>query len=233
MGFFFTTFYQPTANALFALMNLLQVNDLLIGILALVIIIRVLMLPLFVKSTRVQIRMKNIAGEIKKIQKNIKDKKKQAEETLKLYKKAGVNPFTPILLLLIQIPIFLSVFFVIRDIGEMKFIQTDVLYGFVNEITINFHSIIVNLTDPGGVIVAALVGITQFFVIHQSQKNNNMMEAKKQGAVLMIVFTALAVGVSLFFVAAIGIYWLFNNIASLLQEILVLNSVRAEENAAT
>ena len=60
-----------------------------------------------------------------------------------------------------------------------------------------------------------------------------MMEAKKQGAVLMIVFTALAVGVSLFFVAAIGIYWLFNNIASLLQEILVLNSVRAEENAAT
>ena len=230
MGFFFTIFYQPVANTLFALMNLLQVNDLLIGILALVVIIRVLMLPLFVKSTRVQIRMKNIAGDIKNIQKNTKDKKVQAEETIKLYKKAHVNPFAPILFLLIQIPIFLSVFFVIRDIGEMKLIQTDVLYGFVNEITLNFQSIVVNLTDSGGIVMALLVGITQFFVIYQSQKGNQM--DAKHGFTLLIVFTALAAGVSFFFIAAIGVYWLFNNILSLLQEVLFLNSVRAEENAA-
>ena len=112
----------------------------------------------------------------------------------------------------------------------MKLIQTDVLYGFVNEITLNFQSIVVNLTDSGGIVMALLVGITQFFVIYQSQKGNQM--DAKHGLTLLIVFTALAAGVSFFFIAAIGVYWLFNNILSLLQEVLFLNSVRAEENAA-
>ena len=230
MGFFFTIFYQPIANILFGLMQIIDVTSLALGILLLILLTKILLLPIAIKNTRFQVRVKTITEDLKKIRENTKDRKIQAEKTLDLYKKAGVNPFTPLLFLIIQIPIFISIFFVLRDVGNGTFSTIETLYTIVAQPVIDFHFLLFNLMDQGIFILALLVGITQTILMYFSQKNiTNATVSKTQQIVFIVVFPVLAAGVSFFFVAAVGIYWLFNNLISILQEIVVLHVVRLKE----
>lgn len=110
MGFFFTIFYQPVSNVLFGVMQVFNITSLALGVLLLILITKILLLPFAIKNTQFQVRVKTITEDLKKIRENIKDRKVQAEKTLALYRKSGVNPFTPLIFLIIQIPIFISIF---------------------------------------------------------------------------------------------------------------------------
>ena len=230
MGFFFTTFYQPIANVLFWVMDVLNNYNLAFGILLLVIIVKLVVLPLSVKNTKFQIRMKAITDDLKKIRDTIKDKKEQAEKTLALYKKAGINPFTPFLLLIIQIPIFIGVFFVVRDLGQGEFSYTDTLYSSIVHQPIDLQFLFLSLADKGGLFIALLVGITQYVLMHFSQKHLGTTVSKAQKIVFTVIFPIVAGLISFFFVAAVGVYWLFINLVSILQECVVLHTIRQKEN---
>ena len=229
MEFLFTLFYQPTANILFGLMDILQTQSLTIGILALVVAVKIVLLPLAVKNTRSQIKMKPILEKIKEIQKNVTEKKEQTEKILALYKENGVNPFTQILFLLVQIPIFITIFFVVKDIGEGEF-SADALYGFIHHTVADTSFFLINLTDSGGLTVVLLVGISQFILMYYSQKNMAAAVSRMQKIIFVAVFPVLAAAATPFFVNTVGIYWFFNNICSILQEVLILNTIRRREN---
>ena len=67
MGFFFTFFYQPVANILFFMMSLIGTDNLGVGILAMVIFIKMLLLPISVKNTHFQMRIQTITDDLKRI----------------------------------------------------------------------------------------------------------------------------------------------------------------------
>ena len=106
MGILFTIFYQPIANLLFVLMDLASTGSIVIGILLLVIVVKTLLLPTSIKNSKIQQKLSEISDELKDIKENVKDKKEQMEKTLAVYKQVGVNPFSPILFLLIQTSFF-------------------------------------------------------------------------------------------------------------------------------
>ena len=233
MDFLFTIFYQPIANLLFWLMELIQTQNIVLGILALVIVVKIALLYFSIKNTKFQIKMKTIADDLKNIRKTVKDKKEQAEKTLDLYKKAGINPFTPILLLLIQIPIFISIFFIVKNIGEGEFSYTETLYSSVQQIVPDFQLSLINITETGGIIAAVLVGVTQFALMYYSFKNIAMATTSKtQKIIFIVIFPILAGLVSYFFVMAVAVYWFFNNIVSIIQEVLILNTIRMQEDTS-
>lgn len=90
------------------------------------IVIKILVLPLYIKQTKSALAMSELQPEIKKLQDKYKgDPKKSQEEMMKLYKEKGANPLSSCLPMLIQWPIFIAlyyVFFNLTGINGIKFL---------------------------------------------------------------------------------------------------------------
>jgi YidC/Oxa1 family membrane protein insertase len=86
-----------------------------LSIIVLTVVIKVILLPLGVKQIKSMQAMQAIQPKVKELQKKYKgNKQKQQEETMKLYREAGVNPLGGCLPLLLQFPILISMYAVIR-----------------------------------------------------------------------------------------------------------------------
>jgi YidC/Oxa1 family membrane protein insertase len=82
-----------------------------LSIIGLTLVIRALLIPLFVKQIKASRNMQLIQPKVKELQKKYgHDRQKLAEETMKLYKDAGTNPFASCLPILLQMPIFFALF---------------------------------------------------------------------------------------------------------------------------
>jgi YidC/Oxa1 family membrane protein insertase len=97
-----------------------------LSIVGLVIVMRILLIPLFVKQIKASRGMQLIAPDMQKIQKKYKGKSDPASreamtrETMELYKKHGTNPFASCLPILAQSPIFFALFRVLFNLGNLS-----------------------------------------------------------------------------------------------------------------
>jgi YidC/Oxa1 family membrane protein insertase len=104
---FFSIFMDPASGWTWTL-----------SIVGLVIVIRIMLIPLFVKQIKSQRNLQLIQPKIKEIQKQYKgDKEKQSQEMMKLYKDTGTNPLASCLPILLQAPIFFALFGVLQSIA--------------------------------------------------------------------------------------------------------------------
>ncbi len=90
-----------------------------LAIIFLVVLIRIILIPLFVKQIKSQRALTVLQPEMKAIQQKYKDdRQKQSEEMMKLYKKHGTNPLASCFPLLAQAPIFFALFTVLNGIAQ-------------------------------------------------------------------------------------------------------------------
>jgi len=107
---------QPIFNLLLTVYNF--VGDFGIAVIILTIIIRCILWPLVRKQLRQTRLMREMQPEIKKIKAKTKGNKMlESQLTMAMYKEKGIKPFSSILVLIIQLPIFIAVFQVIRMFG--------------------------------------------------------------------------------------------------------------------
>nr|WP_183097833.1 membrane protein insertase YidC [Nocardioides pelophilus] len=100
-------------HKLFTLMGLDPAGGLswTLSIIGLTVVIRAALIPLFVKQIKSSRNMQLIQPKVRELQKKYgHDRQKLAEETMKLYKEAGTNPFASCLPILLQMPIFFALF---------------------------------------------------------------------------------------------------------------------------
>jgi YidC/Oxa1 family membrane protein insertase len=96
-----------------------------LSIVGLVVVIRIILIPLFVKQIHASRRMQLIQPEMQKIQKKYKGKtdpeSRQAmtQETMGLYKRTGTNPFSSCLPVLLQSPVFFALFRVLNSLKDI------------------------------------------------------------------------------------------------------------------
>ena len=89
------------------------------AIVVLTVCVRILILPLFVSQYRSARRMQEIAPQLKAAQAKFKnDKRKQQEEMMRLFQQNKVNPFGSCLPIVFQFPIFIALYFVLRDFSR-------------------------------------------------------------------------------------------------------------------
>jgi YidC/Oxa1 family membrane protein insertase len=101
---FFSLIFPPESGVAWSL-----------AIVGLVVLIRILLIPLFVKQIKAQRALQILQPEIKAIQKRYKDdRQKQSEEMMKLYRENGTNPFSSCLPIILQMPIFFALFHVLQ-----------------------------------------------------------------------------------------------------------------------
>jgi YidC/Oxa1 family membrane protein insertase len=95
-----------------------------LSIIGLVIVIRIILIPLFVKQIKASRGMQLIQPEIQKIQKKYKGKTDPAsrqamtQETMALYRESGTNPFASCLPILLQSPVFFALYRVLQNIAS-------------------------------------------------------------------------------------------------------------------
>jgi YidC/Oxa1 family membrane protein insertase len=92
-----------------------------LSIMGLVVLIRIILIPLFVKQIKSQRALTALQPHMKEIQKKYKDdRQKQSEEMMKLYKEHKTNPLASCFPVLAQAPIFFSLFTVLNGIAKNK-----------------------------------------------------------------------------------------------------------------
>lgn len=89
------------------------------AIIVLTLMVRIVIVPLTVRQIHSMQRLQALAPEMKELQQKYKhDKKRQQEEMMRFYQENQVNPLASCLPILLQIPIFISLFFVLRDFDD-------------------------------------------------------------------------------------------------------------------
>lgn len=90
-----------------------------LSIVLLTVVMRLLLVPLFVKQMNTQRKMQEVQPKIAKLRERYKhDKERLQRESMKLYQDSGTNPIMGCLPLLLQMPVFFSLFNVLRNVAE-------------------------------------------------------------------------------------------------------------------
>lgn len=184
---FNAVFYGPLYNALVFLIDVLPTADVGVAVIVLTLLVKVLILPLSIKATRTQMKLKILEPRIKEIQTTYKDKREeQAVKMMEVYKEAKVNPFSSIFLLLVQLPVIIALYMVFAR-GGLPEIDPEIVYSFIpvpSEVNMNFLGVI----DVAGksIVLAVIAGVTQFIQSHllfslrdKEKKEKEAKEAKE------------------------------------------------------
>src|ERR671916_132975 len=90
-----------------------------LSIIGLTLVIRAALIPLFVKQIKSSRNMQLIQPKVRELQKKYgHDREKLAQETMKLYKETGTNPFASCLPILLQMPIFFTLFSLLNSAAK-------------------------------------------------------------------------------------------------------------------
>jgi len=213
-----------------------------LSIVILVMLMRLIMVPLFVKQVRSQRKMQAHMPQLQEIRKRYKnDKQRLNEETMKFYKENGINPLGGCLPLVAQLPVFWALFNVLRAIADWT-PGTTPKYGLtvpVVESALHAHIFGASLADkflfpvPGEswssrIVILLFVLIsagTTYLTMRQSQKRGMMQQgpvdpdnpaANMQKYMMYIApFFALS---GLYWQFGLVIYWVTTNVWTLGQQ---------------
>ena len=107
-----TFFYDPVYNALIFFIDIIPRGDVGIAIVATVVLVKTVLLPLSIKAAKTQKVMREIEPQLKELKETHKDDREaQARAMMEVYKEAGMNPFASIFVILLQIPLFIALYF--------------------------------------------------------------------------------------------------------------------------
>ncbi|MBU0661487.1 YidC/Oxa1 family membrane protein insertase [Patescibacteria group bacterium] len=235
---FQTILYQPIFNLFVGLYDL--VPDVGVAILIITVLLKLALYPLTSKSINAQKSLSELQPKMDALKAKYKDDQQTlAQETMKLYKEHKVNPFGSCLPLLIQLPIFLSLYWVLRDgLSSNNF---EMLYAFIqNPGHINTVSLgIFELANPN-IVLGVFAGAAQYWQAKmfsikkapqkagEGAKDENMMTMmNKQMLYFMPIMTVI---ISTQLPGGLALYWFLSTLAQALQQHFILKKSK-EENS--
>ena len=124
IAFLKTILYVPIFNILVFLVWLIPNHSVGWAIIVLTIIVRLVLLPSSIKSSKASLKLQMLQPEINRIRKEIKDQQAQGKAIMDLYKKEGASPFGSCLPLLIQLPIIFVLYQVFLNINKNGLLPT-------------------------------------------------------------------------------------------------------------
>jgi YidC/Oxa1 family membrane protein insertase len=135
MSLFDIVLIQPIFNVLIVIYGLLPGHDYGLALIIFTILTRLAMWPMVKKQLRQTKVMRALQPELVRIKKKAKGNKQlESRMMLELYREKGVNPFSSIGMLLVQLPVFIALFAVVRLISENHANIAKFTYDFLEQI---------------------------------------------------------------------------------------------------
>ena len=212
-----------------------------LSIIGLTLVIRAMLIPLFVKQIKSSRNMQLIQPKVKELQKKYgHDRERLAQETMKLYKDSGTNPFASCLPIILQMPIFLSLFRLIdqavRNPDKPKGVMTETLNEQFRAATFLGAKISDTFLGTGdntvrllaAVLVVAMT-LTTFLTQRQLMSKNMPADAltgpyaQQQKMLLYVLPLVFAVG-GIAFPVGVLFYWTTSNLWTMGQQFYVIRN---------
>jgi YidC/Oxa1 family membrane protein insertase len=225
-----------------------------LSIVGLVIVIRIILIPLFVKQIKASRGLQLIQPEIQKIQKKYKGKTDPAsrqamtQETMALYKSSGTNPFASCLPILLQSPVFFALYRVLRNIASsdphaigifsLKLIsQADHATLFGARLSDKFIGAQTTSTQILTICLIVLMSASTFTTQRQLMQKNMPASAldnpfARQQKLLMYVLPIFFAISGVNFPIGVLLYWLTTNVWSMGQQFYVIRRMPAPGSQA-
>ena len=179
------------------------VGDWAISIILLTLSIKLAFYKLSEKSFRSMAGMKKLAPRLQKIKETCEgDKQKIGKKTMELYRSEKINPAAGCLPILVQIPVFISVYWVLIEMVELR--QTEFLY--IQDLAAK---------DPFYVL-PLIMGASMWFQQRLNPPPADPIQAKIM-MMLPVVFTVFF----LWFPSGLVLYWVTNNVLSIAQQVYI------------
>jgi YidC/Oxa1 family membrane protein insertase len=200
------------------------------SIIALTLIVRVLIVPLTVKQIRSMQHLQAHAPQLKALQQKYKnDKQRMNEEVMKFYRENKINPAASCLPILFQIPIFISLFFVLRDFEQEVFPEYP-------ESDLSWLGIVPDITDSitshwsGWLLIVVYVAsqVASTFAMSTTMDKRQRWIFLALPFVFVYFIVAPPVGVS-FFPMGLMLYWVTTNLWTVGQGIVTRRLVPKPE----
>jgi YidC/Oxa1 family membrane protein insertase len=167
------------------------------------LLMKIVFMPLSLKSLKSMQKLSSLQGRLKAIQKAYKDDPKRLqEETFKLYKEAGVNPFSGCLPLLLQLPIFWGLYQVLRY--DIMFRKAPFIFWIKD----------LSFKDPYYVL-PVLMGITS--IIQQLLQPSQEKQTRNIGFFMSAFITIIFLN----FPAGLVLYWFIYNVWGIFETIIL------------
>lgn len=182
------------------------------AIIILTIMIKLVFYKLSEASYKSMARMKQLAPRMQQINERYAgDRQRKGQAVMELYKKEKVNPMGGCLPILIQIPVFIALYYVLLESVELR--QAPWIF-WIQDLSIK---------DPYFVL-PLIMGASMFFQQKLNPPPPDPMQAKMM-MMLPFVFTILF----LFFPSGLVLYWVVNNLLSIAQQWYITRVVMAEK----
>ncbi|WP_432477920.1 membrane protein insertase YidC [Nocardioides sp. GXQ0305] len=211
-----------------------------LSIIGLTLVIRAALIPLFVKQIKSSRNMQLIQPKVKELQKKYgHDRERLAQETMKLYRESGTNPFASCLPILLQMPIFLALFQILnnasKEIPKGVLTQTQARqFGEAELLGVPLSSTFIGADgDVGVMVMAALLVLamtaTTFLTQRQLMSKNMPPDAltgpyaQQQKLLLFVLPVVFAVG-GIAFPIGVLLYWTTSNLWTMGQQFYVIRN---------
>lgn len=212
-----------------------------LSIIGLTLVIRAALIPLFVKQIKSSRNMQLIQPKVRELQKKYgHDREKLAQETMKLYKDSGTNPFASCLPILLQMPIFLALFRLIDQAAKNPEVERGLMTRTLNEQFGDATFLTAKISDTflgtdmmsvrllAAVLVIAMT-ITTFLTQRQLMSKNMPADAlsgpyaQQQKMLLYVLPIVFAVG-GIAFPVGVLFYWTTSNLWTMGQQFYVIRN---------
>ncbi len=180
-----------------------------LSIAVLTVLVRSLLFPLTIKQVKSMRAMQDLKPEMDRIRAKYKDnRQKQQEEIMKLYQERQVNPLGGCLPLLVQMPIFIAMFYVIRSFGDTH-------PSFTNGGLLWFRDL--SAMDPYFILpilsAVTMLAASEITAKHIDPQQRWLMRIVPVGITVFIYY----------FPAGLFMYWITSNLVTLVQNYLIYN----------
>lgn len=248
---------NPMVNITIAMARVLF-NNYGLSIIVFTLVLRLVTLPLTIRQVHSQRKMQLLQPRINDIQKKTKsDPKKRSEETMKLYKEEGVNPAGCVLPMLIQFPIWIALYDVIRDVlgstPESLINLSGKLYpwSFVQgAVPVNNHFLFWDMGKPDAFVLPLLVGgsmwLQQKLTMTQASMQPGNDSQAQTNQMLLWMMPLMFGWFTTTVPSGLGIYWLVTNLMGIImnyyvfgwkganwRQVLLTSSAAAPKSAAS
>jgi len=220
---------DPMTNALIVLSNVF-LGSFGLAIILFTVLMRAITFPLTLKQLRSSRAMSAIQPKMQEIQKKYKDPKRRSEETMKLYREAGVNPLGCLLPMVVQMPIWFALYRVINvtlgSTPESLLTLRDRLYpwSFVqHSVPLSDRFLGLDLAQ-GNLALALLVGAGMY--VQQKLSTPPAMDERQQSMnstmmwMMPLMFTYFAIS----FPSGLALYWLVSSVVSIVLQYIYVGS---------
>ncbi len=185
-----------------------------VAIILLTVLIKAAFYPLSAKSYKSMAQMRELAPRLQSMKEKFgDDKQKMQQAMMELYRTEKINPMSGCLPILIQIPVFIALYWMILGSVELRHAP---FFGWIQDLS---------AIDPYYVL-PLLMGATMIIQTYLNPAPTDPIQAKVM-KIMPVVFSVFF----FFFPAGLVLYWLVNNVLSILQQWYVNKIIHAESLA--